>query len=108
MILIISESNTKFDDVPFIQISYTDESGKVKVTGHEGRHRALALKKLGYTKMPVVLASRDIRWSEQVPQKEGMFDWVEVWPEILIGEDGKTIIPFPVKREEATLPAVRE
>lgn len=90
---------TKFSDVPFLQV---DRNGKV--TGHEGRHRALALKDLGVKEIPVKLISENIRWGNQA---EGSFDRVD-FPKTMRGEDGNSI-PFPVKRDtELTIKANAE
>jgi hypothetical protein len=51
-------TNQKLDDIPYIRIDndYGDV-GSWFVTGHEGRHRSLVLKELGYTTIPVVFKS---------------------------------------------------
>ncbi len=63
-----------------------------KVTGHEGRHRALALKKLGEDTAPVEITHGNIRWSEQFDPER--FDYLptEQIPNMLVGEDGKFLI----------------
>jgi len=88
----------QFSSLPYLSV---DEDGKV--SGHEGRHRARALKEAGYKTMPVVLHSENIRWSEQAdPEK---FDYVEKWPNRLVAQSGAAFesfsIPFPVSREQA-------
>ena len=76
------------------------KEGKQVVMGHEGRHRAMALKRRGYTHMPVRFESGDIRWSEQAdPEK---FDYKEQWPAELIGENGD-VVPFPISRGQAAI-----
>ena len=93
----------KLRDLP--QLWITEEEGQQTVTGHEGRHRAMALKRLGYTSMPVKITHGAIRWSEQQePHKSG---YREEWPTTLKGENGD-IVEFPVKREEAALPYAAE
>lgn len=84
-------------EVPFLSIDVGRDK-QANVTGHEGRHRARALKDMGYTTMPVRLRTDVIRWSEQ---REGDFDYIEVWPETLLSEKGRNVIPFPVSRENA-------
>ena len=77
---------------------YTKGDGTQQlVEGHEGRHRAMALARRGYTHMPVQIRS-DIRWSEQ--KDPSKFDYREKWPTELVGENGD-VTPFPVTREEA-------
>ena len=89
----------KFTSLPYL---YMDREGKnLRVTGHEGRHRAMALKQAGYTTMPVEIRS-DIRWSEQTdPDK---FDYEPNWPERIFAQDGaineEFSIPMPFTREE--------
>ena len=79
----------------------TDKDGVAKVTGHEGRHRAEVLKKMGINEMPVVLKSDRIRWGQQNSPFDKLND---KWPTILEPQDpvwsntkqtGKAI-PFPV------------
>lgn len=88
----------KFSDLPFLQI---ENHGKTaKVVGHEGRHRALALRKQGFTSIPVLIISTSgeiIRWSEQT--NPSRFDYLEEWPLVLISENNSTTIPFPISRE---------
>jgi len=98
---IISEDG-KFSGVPYLYIEVGSE-GSAKVTGHEGRHRARALKALGYTTIPVELRS-NIRWSEQ--QDPESPDYKQNWPTTLVGETGD-IVPFPVPREK-TYPTTKE
>jgi hypothetical protein len=89
----------KFTSLPYL---YMDREGNnLRVTGHEGRHRAMALKQAGYTTMPVEIRS-DIRWSEQTdPDK---FDYEPNWPERIFAQDGALresfSIPMPFTREE--------
>lgn len=55
----------KFDQIPFFRMSYfidVDEDLKKhikkdtgKIWGHEGRHRSMLLKSMGYKKIPVIL-----------------------------------------------------
>jgi GH24 family phage-related lysozyme (muramidase) len=52
---------TQFDDLPYLQISdksgllYNVKKGQARVTGHDGRHRVMALAEQGVEKIPVVL-----------------------------------------------------
>jgi hypothetical protein len=89
---------TQFSSLPYLTI---DPDGVVQ--GHEGRHRARALKAAGYKTMPVVLHSQNIRWSEQ--DDPAKFDYVEQWPSRLRAQEGALFesfsIPFPVSREQA-------
>jgi hypothetical protein len=89
-----------YTSIPFLS---TD---KGQVTGHEGRHRAMALKEAGYESMPVILKDYNIRWSEQLDPER--FDYIEDWPTKLQAqpkaENPKFSIPFPVPREQARQP----
>ena len=94
------KKGTKFSSIPFL-MAYAGKDGTFKVEGHEGRHRALALKKAGYETMPVVLKTH-IRWSEQTDPKK--FDYVAKWPTAIVSEDGTKTIPMPVSRDQALVP----
>jgi len=95
------KSGTKFTTIPYLEVYEKYEDG-LRVTGHEGRHRARALLAEGKETMPVVLRG-DIRWSEQNdPDK---FDYVKQWPERIYAQKGAineyASIPMPVTREES-------
>jgi hypothetical protein len=68
------------EDIPFLNLG--DPTGRfdegLKVTGHEGRHRAMALEKMGVRLMPVRLSTRDYRWGRDDKSP----------PEHLTAEDG--------------------
>ena len=95
----VLDRGDKFSDLPYLLVK--TEGGNVVVMGqgesHEGRHRARALQKLGYTTIPVVIKG-DIRWSEQTDSK--LFDYKAQWPNKLVGQSGESV-PFPVMREDA-------
>lgn len=92
-----------WSDIPYLQIDHYDKDDSddgishAKVTGHEGRHRALVLKDHGYTHMPVILETHNIRWSEQ--DNPNKFDYKDDWPEYIKSETGDNTIPFPIKRK---------
>jgi hypothetical protein len=97
------EAGEQFNEVPHLYFgtwSSDMPEGQAKVTGHEGRHRAMQLKKMGYTHMPVELRG-DIRWSEQDDPSKNDYD--ERYPSQIIGENGD-VMPFPVPREMAAVP----
>jgi len=92
------KSGEKFESIPVLYVSNNGD-GTGTVTGHEGRHRARAIAKLGYKEMPVKIISqggdgRAIRWGQQ--DDVNNFDYVppNERPNILIGEDGDTV-PMP-------------
>jgi hypothetical protein len=94
------QAGTPFTSVPYL---YVDPDGTdLRVTGHDGRHRARALKSAGYDTMPVELRSM-IRWSEQADPESA--DYQETWPERIYAEEGAlregASIPMPVTREES-------
>ena len=95
------QEGMKFTSIPYL---YMQKDGdNLRVTGHEGRHRARALLAAGYETMPVEWRT-DIRWSEQTdPDK---FDYSETWPERILAQKGalreSASIPMPFTREEGT------
>ena len=99
----IMERGEQFETLPYMIV---ENDGRV--TGHEGRHRARWLLANGYTTMPVVLKSANIRWSEQADPNR--FDYIEDkdWPKTLRAQkgapDARYTAPFPVAREDAMRP----
>lgn len=77
----VLNSGGQFSSVPRLTI---DKGGRV--VGHEGRHRSRALAAAGVDKIPVLLESSNIRWSEQA--KPGSFDYLEDIPTKILPEDG--------------------
>jgi hypothetical protein len=97
------QNGGRFTNLPYLYYEY---DGKMaRVTGHEGRHRAMALKELGYTTMPVSFRG-PIRWSEQ--NDPNRFDYKPNFPTRLQAEKDANnpnfTIPFPVTREMAGQP----
>jgi hypothetical protein len=80
-------------DVPFLEL------GKAggRIGGHEGRHRVMALKKAGVGRIPVILRSDKIRWSEQLASTQP--DYIKDLPTELIGEDGVSRVKAPFHTE---------
>jgi len=99
----IMERGEQFETLPYMIV---ESDGRV--TGHEGRHRARWLLANGYTTMPVVLKSANIRWSEQADPNR--FDYIDDkdWPKTLRAQKGapdeRYTAPFPVAREDAMQP----
>ena len=87
-----------FNDVPFLTFKH-NAKGTARVAGHEGRHRAMALRDAGVEQMPVRLVSvgsQAIKWNDQGPGESNDFYRVEgEWPTALHGETNGHI-PFPV------------
>jgi hypothetical protein len=96
----LRKAGTKFNSLPFLT-AYGARDGELRVEGHEGRHRARALKAAGYETMPVILRT-DIRWSEQ--NDPNKFDYIESWPTRIVAEKGGVSLPMPVSREQAMDP----
>lgn len=53
----LSEAGIQFDKLPYLRI--VDHKKGVKVVGHEGRHRSMLLRELGYTHVPVLLKHQE-------------------------------------------------
>ncbi len=66
-------------DIPFLNIDPVNDDEEAKVKGHEGRHRAMALEKIGVRLMPVRIKSDTYRWGMGRPEDA---------PYRLIQEDG--------------------
>lgn len=99
------DAGIKWESIPFLSV-VTNTTGIAKVLGHEGRHRALVLKRAGYTEMPVEIRDRNIRWSEQTDPEN--FDYSKVFPTQLEAEKTDTRIPFPFTRDQAVDPYLIE
>jgi len=92
------EDGKPFNTIPSLSFSNKGD-GTGQVVGHEGRHRAMALKERGETTIPVKIISDasntgpSIRWGIQNDPTHR--DYVELLPTKLIEEDGKSIISMP-------------
>ena len=86
-------------DIPFLTIK-ENEDGIWKVIGHDGRHRGMLLKSIGYDTMPVLLMMPDAELNE------------ELLPEILwcqndkAAEREKDFYPFPITEDNFMQPYV--
>ena len=89
----------KFNSVPQLYIHVQD--GQAQVTGHEGRHRAFAIRAAGYQLMPVYLVTNSVRWSEQ--DDPAARDYVKQWPKFMVTENGERV-SFPLPRSLAGAP----
>jgi hypothetical protein len=91
------EKGTPFNTLP--SLTFTNlGGGAAKATGHEGRHRAIALLEAGEETMPVVLTSSggkggSIRWLKQNDPDSS--DYIDVLPDRLKSEDTDDIVPMP-------------
>jgi len=93
---LVSEG-TPFETVPSLQFKNNGD-GTAKVIGHDGRHRAMALKEQGETAIPVRLQSSggdgpSIRWGQQ--NNPSSSDYVDTLPTKLVEEDGEALINMP-------------
>ena len=92
------KAGTPFNSIPYLGFKNMGD-GTGKVIGHEGRHRAMALKEVGETTIPVRLTSDasengpSIRWGKQNDPTD--MDYVQVLPTKLIEEEGKAIVDMP-------------
>lgn len=86
-------------DVPYLIIK-ENEDGLWKVVGHDGRHRGMLLKSIGYDTMPVLLQMPDAEMNE------------ELLPEILWCQNDKSVerdkdfYPFPITEDNFMQPYV--
>ena len=87
----LGDQGIAFNQLPYLRLE--DQDDTVKVVGHEGRHRSMYLRELGYTHVPVVL-----RHSTGLSAN----------PETIIGEHGNLIRPamlnYPYIQPESTQP----
>ena len=96
-------SGYKFDwDVPTLTIKKSEDDNW-KVIGHDGRHRAMLLKKLGYKEMPVCIYFKrkdgsDGGWN--IPYEDS-----DRWADVVycqndtFAERGRTKFTFPITKE---------
>ena len=86
-------------DIPYLVIK-ENEDGIWKVIGHDGRHRGMLLKSIGYEEMPVLLKLPDAELNE------------ELLPEILWCQNDKSVdrdkdfYPFPITEDNFQKPYV--
>ena len=91
-------SGGKLDDVPFLIVKMDDEMKMPRYSGHEGRHRALALKQLGIEEMPVRIKMGDnmgVRWDE-LHSKNPLRN--KSLPDFVLHEEGSAASQFPIKK----------
>ena len=91
-------SGGKLDDVPFLTVDMDADMGMPRYSGHEGRHRALAMKQLGIEEMPVRIKMGDsmgIRWDE-IHSKNPLRN--RSLPDFVLHEEGSTSSQFPIKK----------
>jgi hypothetical protein len=94
----VLDRGDKFETLPHLGFTH-DGAGNAHVVSHEGRHRALALKELGVTHIPVNLISQSggggdsIRWGSQ----DNKYDKIRgEWPKRIHGQSGDSMVNFPV------------
>lgn len=86
-------------EVPFLNINTPDNTDTITVVGHKGRHRARAMKQLGYNEIPVLIQADTLRWSEQTDINN--FDYHKIWYKYIISQNGSKKLPFPISREQS-------
>lgn len=97
----ILSSGTKFNEIPYLCFNH-DNNGTATVVGHEGRHRAKALKFIGVKTIPVLMKSfMDGEGSyainkENLEKRPDYFE--EEFPVMLRGEleNKGNVVPFPI------------
>ena len=95
---VLSGKSTNWD-IPYLTVR-ENEDGIWKVIGHDGRHRGLLLKSIGYDSMPVLLMLPDAELNE------------ELLPELLwcqndkAAEREKDFYPFPITEDNFMQPYV--
>ena len=100
-------------DIPLLNIARRPGEPIADVVGHEGRHRAIVSRDLGYKTFPVrfraarfeipTSKSQGIRFGRQDLDYSGepkdAFNYVAPWPTKLVKEDGEKVYDFPIPRE---------
>ena len=112
----------RFDTIPLLRIRQMEDGTDAKVYGHDGRHRALLMKEMGFKEIPVRMYAENFCWGENggdgvggetaIGQQQvgGMLDYgagLRGWPKWLWGQNDKGMdtdkskFKFPVKREDS-------
>jgi hypothetical protein len=91
------ENGETFDTVPSLAF-VNNGDGTGKVVGHDGRHRAIALREAGEDTIPVLLSNQagdgpSIRYGVQNDPNDR--DYVDILPKTLIEEDGSGFVEMP-------------
>lgn len=95
--MVLEKFDTPFDSLPHLSIENNGD-GTATVVGHEGRHRAMELKRRGIKNIPVVLLSTEggkgeaIRWQRWIEEGRAL-------PRTLINQNKRGSMPFPVDQK---------
>jgi hypothetical protein len=88
----LADQGIQFNQLPYLKLQ--DHKRGVKVIGHEGRHRSMLLRDLGYTHVPVILKHQEHDLDEL--------------PSRIVGEHGNLVKPamlnYPYIQPESTQP----
>ena len=105
----------RFDTIPLLRIRQMEDGTDAKVYGHDGRHRALLMKELGFNEIPVRLYAENFCWGENCGDGENGSAVIiqdpgaglRGWPTWLWGQKDKGMYKekqkfnFPVSREDS-------
>lgn len=81
-------SGAKLSDLPYLS-AITEEDGNLRIDGHEGRHRMMALIERGVKQVPVIILSGE---SGCAPYRWGSTD---KRPHTITGQDARVTLAMP-------------
>ena len=103
----------RFDTIPLLRIRQMEDGTDAKVYGHDGRHRALLMKEMGFNEIPVRMYAENFCWGEKGGDRDDEDillcpgEGLRGWPKWLWGQNDKLMdtdkakFKFPVKREDS-------
>lgn len=92
----------RFKTIPALLMRLMEDGKDAKVYGHDGRHRAMMLKELGFKTIPVALYWENTRWESLPEDKNGN----KYYPKFLWVQNDKAVhrekdkLPFPVEEKD--------
>lgn len=99
----------KFQHIPCLNIRLMEDGDgeHAKVFGHDGRHRAMFMRSLGYSMVPVRLSVTGFKWGADMPCRKGSTGTKYRYPEKLWCQNDKSkkrdryCYPFPVEKKDS-------